>query len=303
MAGLMGENQTDSQDTRAGETVQPGGFQTSGYVDKGAGQWGDPNIPGMLWTDPSTYQAATGSAAQRGSSQIGVTDDMLVQNRLAGIMQSPVGKIARDVALQFQNSRGMMDSSQAQQAIVQASIQAGLPIAQKDAEIYFNTARENVSAENAAASENQAAQNTMTSLNMNAQNAAAANNAIAYNQHAAANQQAYGETVERHMANTRWNAEFQRKAAEFDATFNRDAYEFDQQNALNYWDMQMKQSATDAELATNKMAFLQSVASAGMDADSTARVLWAAYGVGMISEDEVHSSYAQLSTPIVTTAA
>jgi hypothetical protein len=257
----------------------------------------------MLWTGASTYNAATGQSTQRGSSQIGVTDDMMVQNRLAGIMQSPVGKIARDVALQFQNSRGMMDSSQAQQAIVQASIQAGLPIAQKDAEIYFNTARENVSAENAAASENQAAQNTMTSLNMNAQNAAAANNAVAHNQHAAANQQMYAQQMERHQSNARWNAEFQQKAAEFNATYHRDAYEFDQQNALNYWDMQMKQSTTSAELATNKMAFLQSVASAGMDASSTARVLWAAYGVGMISEAEVHSSYAQLSTPIVTTAA
>jgi len=282
-----------------GAQYTPGGLTSTAGTTSGTFT---KNADGSFaWVNPSQYNAATGSAALRDAAAMGVTDQMLVENRLAGILQSPVGKIAKDIAIQFQNSRGMMDSSQAQQAIVQASIQAGLPIAEADAAKYFTAAQENLAAENAARSENQAAQNTMTSLNMNALNAAAANNAVAQNQALQQNQSLYMTQLSQNQqlaqAQYQWDTDLQ---------FKKDQFKWDesaQQQELNLKQLQVMQAqaTNDAEIATNKMAFVQSVAAAGMDADSVSRVLWAAYGVGLITEAEVHSVFEQMQSPIETT--
>ena len=275
-------------DTQPTEGLSGGGLSNASTSQGGVVATGNQSL---VFQQPASYTAALGSSQQRTADQMGVTEDMLVENRLANIMQSPVGKIARDVALQYQNSRGMMDSTQALNAITQASIQAGLPIAEADAAKYFQAAQENMAAENVKRSENRAATDTMTSLNMNALNAAAANNAVAANQANSANQSQYAQAQQ-------WQQQFAQNQQQWNAEFawsqNKDQQALD----LQKWEMQINQSKSDAELASNKMAFVQSIASAGLDASSVSRILWAANSVGLISEDEVHSIYAQMQYPV-----
>jgi hypothetical protein len=171
--GLLGGSGTGSNDGSTGGGVQ-GGLQGGGV------QAGSMGANGYGY-NPATYKAMTGLAAQMAAQGLRVTPDMLVNEQLANMMKSPVGQMAMDIARQQMNARGMMDSTSAQNAIVQAAIQAGLPIAKDDAATYFNAAQETMAAENASKEANMNAANNMTVANMGAVNTANAGTADAYN--------------------------------------------------------------------------------------------------------------------------
>jgi hypothetical protein len=133
--------------------------------------------------DPyQSYEAAQGLATGYAPESLTTTNDMLVSQQLGDIMLSPVGVIAQQVAEEQMNSRGMMDSTAAIQAITMAAIQAGLPIAQADAAMFYDAAQTNMAAQNEARRFAAAETNTMTQRNLNAQDAASQFNIQAFQQ-------------------------------------------------------------------------------------------------------------------------
>lgn len=81
-----------------------------------------------------------------------VTDDMTVEKRLNRLLSSdsPLLQQARAKAMQTANSRGLLNSSLAAGAGEEAAISQALPIATTDANTFFQQARANQEAQNAA---------------------------------------------------------------------------------------------------------------------------------------------------------
>jgi hypothetical protein len=215
----------------------------------------------------------TGVAERYAAQGLEVTPDMLVNEQVARLMQSPVGKIAKDIAIEYMNSRGMMDSSAAMSAIIQATIKAGLPIAEKDAATYFNAANETVAAENAARAANASAANTMTNLNMNAVNA-----------------QRQWEAQQATEAN-KWSAE-----KSFDdywkrLTLSEEQRQFDLTYQLEQLEAVTRADSTEADIAAQKMSFIMTVAGAPLSKDEIGRILSTAVGMNLISQQEADRAY------------
>jgi len=78
-----------------------------------------------------------------------VTDNMLASNRMVNILSkdSPYLKAAQTRALNLANARGLLNSSLAATAGTAAAVQAALPLAQQEAQTYFNAGQLNFQAD------------------------------------------------------------------------------------------------------------------------------------------------------------
>jgi hypothetical protein len=215
----------------------------------------------------------TGVAERYAAQGLEVTPDMLVNEHVARLMQSPVGQIAKDIAVEYMNARGMMNSSAAVNAIIQATIKAGLPIAEKDAATYFNAANETVAAENAARAANAAAANTMTNININAVNA-----------------QRQWEAQQRTEAN-KWSAD-----KSFDdywkrLTLSEEQRQFDLTYQLEQLEAVTRSNAGEADISAQKMSFIMTLASAPLSSDEIRRVLDTAVAMGLLTQQEADRAH------------
>jgi hypothetical protein len=205
-----------------------------------------------------------------------VTPDMMVNERVAQLMKSPVGLMAMDIAREYMNSRGMMDSSAAIQAITRAAIQAGLPIAEKDAATYFAAANENLAAENLAREHAANQRNTMEALNVNA-----------YNTAEQAQMQAYNRSRE-------FNLETQ-----FQDYWNRQEMgekqrQFNMQDATNRLQLDIQYAQTEVQRTAAKMAFVMELSAANLSGQPLGQALNAAVGLGLITQYEADVVYANM---------
>lgn len=144
--------------------------------------------------DPTTTNAVKASSTGYDPSAFQVTPDQTVEGRLSGIIaaDSPLMQQARTRAMQYANSRGLINSSMAAGAGESAMIDAAMPIAQQDAGEFNQAMTNTVNAKNTAsqfgANSSNTAELTNAQLgtnvnlaNQNAQNAAAGFKASAEN--------------------------------------------------------------------------------------------------------------------------
>ena len=122
------------------------------------------NNYGYKPTDPvqvPTYTAPTIATQTAQAATRTVGQDELASSQLNKLLQtdSPYLQQAKSKALQMMNERGLVNSSLAESAGVNAAIDAALPIAQSDAGAYTNASRDNMTAQNNAALANMQAQN------------------------------------------------------------------------------------------------------------------------------------------------
>ena len=122
------------------------------------------NNYGYKPTDPvqvPTYTAPTIATQTAQAATRTVGQDELTSNQLNKLLQadSPYLQQAKSRALQMMNERGLVNSSLAESAGVNAAIDAALPIAQSDAGAYTSASRDNMTAQNNAALANMQAQN------------------------------------------------------------------------------------------------------------------------------------------------
>jgi hypothetical protein len=199
----------------------------------------------------SGWNAAQGEASKYDADKVDVTKDMLVEDRLANIMRSPVGRIAQQIASEQMNSRGMMDSTAAIQAITMAAIQAGLPIAEADAARFYDAAQTNMAAENERRRYNTEAENLMTQRNLNAKDKAASENASAMN-----------------------------RQNEFNITAFQEQYNNNREFAFNTFIEQSKLRQQQGETATT---YMQDIWASGMEAAHAAKAFKMGYENGILS--------------------
>ena len=108
-----------------------------------------------------------------GTAQTGeVTDQALVEDRLTGLLDSdnPYIQNARQRTTEAAAARGLQNSSINAGAGERAAIEAALPIAQQDAEAYFQQGIENLRATNDMAKINVQEQNQTNRFNVGEQN-------------------------------------------------------------------------------------------------------------------------------------
>lgn len=129
------------------------------------------------------YEAATGTAEQAEATTREVTPEETMQHQLAGIIDSnsPLIQRARARAMETMNARGLQNSSMAIGAADAALYDVAMPIAQFDANVYGQAARDNQSFLNQVAMFNVGQSNQMTAANMAAVNQALAFTADAEN--------------------------------------------------------------------------------------------------------------------------
>lgn len=176
--------------------------------------------------DAATYQAQTGTA-----DTFTVTPEMMVENRIAGIIDrnSDLSRSAEARSLAQMNARGLTSSSIAVGAGQRAVIDSAMPIAMADAKTLVESGRFNVEQAN-----------IMEQFNKGQLNAAAAFNADATNQALSDNQAAANRAAE-FMAQAdnlakQTNVQEQNKAKQFyaeAANAAADAYANAQNNALS----------------------------------------------------------------------
>lgn len=176
--------------------------------------------------DATTYQAQTGTA-----QTMDVTPEMMVENRITGIIDrnSDLSRSAEARSLAQMNARGLSSSSMAVGAGQRAVIDSAMPIAMADAKTLVESGRFNVEQAN-----------IMEQFNKGQLNAAAAFNADATNQAASDNQAALNRAAE-FMAQAdnlakQTNVQEKNKAKEFyaeAANAAADAYANAQNNALS----------------------------------------------------------------------
>lgn len=214
----------------------------------------------------SGYDATTYEAGSRGSGGYSadtmnafmgeVTPEALVEKRMLGLLDqnNDYMRNANTKGLQYANQRGLINSSIAAGAARQAALEAALPIAQQDANSFFQQGRANQDAENAArtanmnainearrttaqfadnaASDNLAALMQARSDNANAVNSArqftagAANDASRDN--LAALMQARSANAAAKNDASRFSADAANRAGEFNATAANRANEYNQ---------------------------------------------------------------------------
>lgn len=103
------------------------------------------------------------SAFQAEAEQRQVTPDQLVQSQITSILDgnNPYIKQAEQKAMEYANSRGVLNSSIAANAGRSAAIEAALPIAQQDAGVFERMTTDNQSAQNVMNQQNAQAQNAL----------------------------------------------------------------------------------------------------------------------------------------------
>lgn len=110
---------------------------------------------------PDPNQVAT--AYQADATERQVTPDQLVQSQITSILDgnNPYIKQAEQKAMEYANSRGVLNSSIAANAGRSAAIEAALPIAQQDAGVFERMATDNQNIQTQTNLQNAQAQNTM----------------------------------------------------------------------------------------------------------------------------------------------
>lgn len=265
---------------------------------------------GSFGYTPQGYEAATSKAQNYAAQGLTVTPDMLVNEQVANLMQSPVGQMAMDVAREQMNSRGMMNSTAAMNAITMAAIKAGIPIAQQDAATYLTAAQESMAAENAARQANAAQQNTMSSLNANAQNAARAFNAGAANtasQSNAQNRLQYKMNQENIASNDRANAQRAASDAANHALqlqqLAENRRQFDATNDLNKLRTHLDALDSRFDRANAAAAWVQSIASAGLNRDDVRKITTTLSSLGLWDPSFAQIMYDNMPDSMVETGA
>jgi hypothetical protein len=219
------------------ETYTPQTYEAQGYTAGGYG---------AQTRDAVTYEAQTGTARE-----MEVTPEMMVENRLAGIINrnSDLQRLAESRALAGMNARGLSNSSMAVGAAQRAVTESAMPIAMADAQTLVESGRFNVEQAN-----------IMEQFNKNQINAAAAFNADATNRALSDNQAALNRAAEfmaqAENAAKQFTAGEQNRAAEFAANAVNsaaDAYANAQNNAMaleaqaqNTVNVEQFRAATDA---------------------------------------------------------
>jgi hypothetical protein len=128
------------------------------------------------------YDAVTGEAVAADATTREVTPEETMQHQLAGIIDSnsPLIQRARARAMEEMNARGLQNSSMALGAADAALYDVAMPIAQFDAAVYGQAARDNQNFLNQVAMFNAGQTNQMTATNI-----AMLNNALAFTADAA----------------------------------------------------------------------------------------------------------------------
>lgn len=134
---------------------------------------------------PTTADAKTATSQSYDPNAFQVTPEQTVEGRLSGIISadSPLMQQARTRALQYANSRGLINSSLAAGEAQARMVDAAMPIAQQDAGAFNQAMTNTVNAKNAAAgfkatAENAASQtNAQLGTNVNLANQNATNTA------------------------------------------------------------------------------------------------------------------------------
>jgi len=232
--------------------------------------------------NPAQYDAYLSTASQMVAEGLEVTPDMLVENRLANIMNSPVGRIAMDVASEYMNARGMMSSTAALQSITKAAIEAGFPIAQQDAQTYLTGAMETSDAINAAREANMNALNNTASLNQNAQNQSASWNAAQKNQ-------AYQYNATRLYEDYWRGKELAEESRRFNETLSLD---------------KLRTELLKAESEVNRgqiiMGWIGSVYGSGINKEAATKVFQTALAAGLLTPAQVTAATNSYTTPVDT---
>lgn len=259
---------------------------------------------------PEGYEAVKSEAENYAAQGLTVTPEMLMNEQVANLMRSPVGQMAMDVAREQMNSRGMMNSTAAMNAITMAAIKAGIPIAQHDAETYLTAAQESMAAENAARQANAAAQNTMNSLNANAQNAARSFNAGAANtasQSNAQNRLQYKMNQENIASNDRANAQRAASDAANHALqlqqLGENQRQFDATNDLNKLRANLDAQNSQFDRANTAAAWVQSIASAGLNRDDVRKITTTLSSLGLWDPSFAQIMYDNMPDSMVETGA
>lgn len=274
----------------AGVAGAQGGF--NGYLSQVSGTGGSAQPFGNTGYTAQGYDPMLITAQQYAAKGLTVTPDMLVNNQVASLMQSPVGQMAMDIAREQMNSRGMLNSSAAVNAIVQAAIKAGLPIAEKDAQTYYQAANETIAAQNIAAQANAQAVNTANSLNQSATNAASTFGATAQNQAAQFNStQAFQDY---------WNAQdLMEKQRQYNADFAEGAREFDVKAAIDQLQSQTAADMNETQKANTIMTWIQSIASAGLDKETVQKIADLGESAGLFTPETAAMLYQYSVTPVI----
>jgi hypothetical protein len=235
---------------------------------------------GNAWYGAATRDAYQGDASGYDADKMKVTDDMLVENRLANIMKSPVGRIAQQIASEQMNSRGMMDSTAAINAITMAAIQAGLPIAEADAAKFYDAAQTNMAAENEQRRYNTEADNLMGQRNANAIDNARAANTDALNRQREFN-------VQNLQGMYKFNKELGQRKYEFDKNSFQEMYKFNRELALEDFVQKSKLRLEDArfknEAGQVATTYMQDIWASGMKPEHARKAFLMGFHNGILS--------------------
>jgi len=285
-----GSGGTSAAGGTSGTVGTTGGF--NGYSSQATTTGGSAQQMGNTGYTAQGYDPMLIKAQQYAAQGLTVTPDMLVNNQVANLMKSPVGQMAMDIAREQMNSRGMLNSSAAVNAIVQAAIKAGLPIAEQDAQTYYNAANETIAAQNAAAQSNAAAVNTANSLNQSASNAASTFNANAQNTAAQYNAtQAF---------NDYWKAQtLAEQQRQYNLTYAEGAREFDATSAIDKLQAEASAANTETDKANTIMTWIQNIASAGLDKSTVQKIADLGESAGLFTPETASMLYQYSVTPVI----
>jgi len=197
------------------------------------------------------YTAAHAGSQGYQANQHQVGSNELVADQLTGLLDknSAYMQQARTDGMQQAHQRGLLNTSMAGEAAQAAAIRAGLPIAQADANTYWQTALANANADNRAMEFGAGASNTASLSNANADNTASSQYTNAYNNQQTVNQSAVNNQL-RFGANAAnlaasQNATAANRAAEHYASAQNTA---SIQNANNEMQLAIQQMAQDTSL-------------------------------------------------------
>lgn len=207
-----------------------------------------------------TYQAQGYDAERRT-----VQDNETVQGQLAKVIDSgsPILERARARALEQMNARGLMNSSMATTAALDAVLGQALNIATPDAQTYAQAAAGNQQAANEASRFRAAATNDASQFNTAQGNDAAARNMAAGNEAAQANTAAQNAAAQyRAGANneaSRLNMQAGNEAAQFQANATNEASRFSAAatNEANQFNVGAENTARGAEAAAQNQLIQQ----------------------------------------------
>lgn len=161
-----------------GDIAAPAGSTTGGATSQ-ISYASTPSMGVINNVTPGSYNPSTYTAGQANTTDVNVTPDQLVENRVAGIIDkdSPLMQRARAQGLMQAGERGLINSSLGVQAAQTSVLDSATPIAAADASTYAAAARQNASEQNTSARFNTGQTNDASQYNSTATNQAGQFNA------------------------------------------------------------------------------------------------------------------------------